>query len=90
MVKCTDDDSLLSEDENDGDLTYSTPDFEKKYLVFDSCLKKLLKRCPDCGDVIIQHETETIGSMLSIKLACHSGHTSYWDSQPMVKKKPFG
>ena len=88
--KCTDDDNLLSEDENDGDCTSSTPDCEKKYLVFDSCLKKLLKRCPDCGDVIIQHEMETIGSMLSIKLACHSGHTTYWDSQPVVKKKPLG
>ena len=84
------DDNLLSEDENDWDCTSSTPGCEKKYLVFDLCLNKLLKRCPDCGDVIIQIERKTIGSMLSIELTCHSGHTTYWDSQPVVKKKPLG
>ena len=87
--KFTHDDNL-SEDENDGDCTSSTRDCEKKYLLFDSCLNKLLKRCPDCGDVIIQHDRKTIGSMLSIELTCHSGHTTYWDSQPVVKKKPLG
>ena len=88
--KFSNDDNLLSEDENDRDFTSSTPDCEKKYLVFDSCLNKLLKRCPDCGDVIIQHEKKTIGSMLSVELTCHSGHTTNWDSQPVVKKKPLG
>ena len=76
--------NLLSEDENDGDYTSSSCDSKKKYLVFDSCLTKLLKRCPDCGDVIVQHERKTIGSMLSIELTCHSGHTTNWDSQPVV------
>ena len=89
-AKFTDDDNLLSEDEHDGDCTSITPDCEKKYLVFDSCLNKLLKRCPDCGDVIIQQQRNTLGSMLSIDLTCHSGHTTYWDSQPVVKKKPLG
>ena len=84
------DDNLLSEDEHDGDCTSSTPGCEKKYLVFDSCLNELLKRCPYCGDVIIQIERKTIGSMLSIELTCHSGHTAYWDSQAVVKKKPLG
>ncbi|XP_020625989.1 uncharacterized protein LOC110063354 isoform X2 [Orbicella faveolata] len=88
--KFTDDDNLLPEDKNDGDRTSSMPDCEKKYLVFDSRLNKLLKRCPDCGDVIIQHERKTNGSMPSIELTCHSGHTTYWASQPMVKKKPLG
>ena len=88
--KFTHDDNLLSEDENDGDCTCSTPGCEKKYLVFDSCLNELLKRCLNCGDVIIQIERKTIGSMLSIELTCHSGHTTYWDSQPVVKKNPLG
>ena len=70
--KFTDDDNLLSEDENDGECTSSTPDCEKK--LFDSCLNKLLKRCPDCGDVIIQHDRKTIGSMLSIELTCQWPH----------------
>ena len=83
------DDSLLSEDENDRHYTSSAPDCEKKYLVFYSCLNKLLKRCPHCGDVKIQHERKTIGSMLSVELTCHSGHTTYWDPPPVVKKKPL-
>ena len=72
--ECTDDDNLLPENQNHGDCTFSTPNCEKKYLVFDSCLNKLLKRCPDCGDVTIQHERKTIGSMLSIKLASQWPH----------------
>ena len=88
--KFTDDDNLLSEDEHDGDCTSLTPDCEKKYLVFDSCLNKLLKRCPACGDVIIQQQRNTLGSMLPIEVTCHKGHTTYWDSQPVVKKKPLG
>jgi len=88
--KPTDDNHLLLEGENYGDCPSSTPDCEKKYLVFDSCLNKLLKRYPDCGDIIIQHERKIIGSMLSIELTCHTGHTTYWDSQPVVKKKLLG
>ena len=88
--KFTDDDNLLSEDEHDGHCTSITPDCEKKYLVFDSCLNKLLKRCPDCGDVIIQQQRNTLDSMLSVELTCHSGHTTCWDSQPVLKKKPLG
>ena len=88
--KPTYDDHVLPENETYGDCTSSTPDCEKKYLVLDSCLNKLLKRCPDCGDIIMQHERKTIGSMLSIELICHTGHTTHWSSQPVVRKKPLG
>ena len=82
----TDDDMVSPEDELDG----CSPDGEKKYLVFGSCPDKLLKRCQRCGDVIIQQERKTVGSMLSISVTCHSGHTEQWKSQPVVKKKPLG
>ncbi|XP_078352898.1 uncharacterized protein LOC144637699 [Oculina patagonica] len=82
------DDNILSEEEFEGDS--STQDSEKKFIVFDSCLSTLLKRCPECGDIIAQHERKTTGSMLSVKLTCHSGHTINWDSQPVVKRKPLG
>ena len=62
----------------------------KKIIVFDSCLSKLLKRYPECGDVIAQCERKTTGSMLSVQLTCHSGHVINWDSQPVVKRKPLG
>lgn len=84
----TEDDNLSSDDEFEGNS--NTPDCEKKFLVFDSCLSTLLKRCPECGDVIAQCDRKTTGSMLSVQLTCHSGHMINWDSQPVVKRKPLG
>ncbi|XP_044181017.1 uncharacterized protein LOC122962175, partial [Acropora millepora] len=63
---------------------------KKKFLVFGSCLFELLKRCPECGDVIIKRKNKTSGTMLLVKLTCHSGHTKTWESQPVVKRKPLG
>ena len=82
-----DDNNLPSDDEFEGN-SY-TPDCEKKFLVFDSCLSTLLKRCPECGDVIAQCDRKTTGSVLSVQLTCHS-HMINWDSQPVVKRKPLG
>ena len=64
----------------------NTADCEKKFIVFDSCLSKLLKRCPECGEVIAQCEKKTTGSMLPVQLTCHSGHMINWDSQPATTK----
>ena len=83
----TEDDNLPSDDEFEGNS--NTPDCEKKFLVFDSCLSTLLKRCPECGDVIAQCDRKTTGSMLSVHHTCHSGHMINWDSQPVVKRKPL-
>ena len=82
------DDNIPSEDEFEGG--FSTPDSEKKFIIFDSCLSKLLERCPECGDVVVKHDSKTTGSMLSVELTCQSGHTIHWDSQPVVRKKPLG
>ena len=62
----------------------------KKIIVFDCCLSKLLRRCPERGGVIAQCKRKTTGSMLSVQLTCHSGHVINWDSQPVVKRKPLG
>ena len=77
---------MLTEEE----LESYSPDSEKKILVFNSCLDELLKRCPQCGDVIIQQNRKTVGSMLSIELTCHSGHKQTWESQPVLNEKPLG
>ena len=58
--------------------------------MFNSCLDELLKRCPQCGDVIIQQNRKAAGSMLSIQLTCHSGHKQTWESQPVLKNEPLG
>ena len=67
-----------------------SPDSEKKFLVFGSCLNHLLKRCPKCGGVVIEQKRKATGSMLSVKLICHKGHEEVWESQPVVKRKPLG
>ena len=82
----SEDDIVLSEYEfEDG-----SPESEKKYLVFGSCLNNLLKKCPKCGGVIIDQKRKTTGSMLSVVLICHNGHTELWESQPVIKRKPLG
>ena len=83
-----DDNNLPSDDEFEGNS--NTPDCEKKFLVFDLCLSTVLKRCPECGDVIAQCDRKTTGSMLSVQLTYHSDHMINWDSQPVVKRKPLG
>ena len=47
---------------------------EKKFLVFGSCFNELLKRCPECGDGIIQQKNKTSGSMLLVALVAIQKH----------------
>ena len=82
------DEVMSSEDDFDG--PSKTPDNEKKFLVFDSKLNNLFKRCQECGDVVIEQKRKTVGSMLSIEVTCHSGCKTTWESQPVVKRKPLG
>ena len=77
-----------SEGESEGEL--EPPDTDKKYLVFSNCLDQLLKRCPKCGVVVTGQKKKTTGSMLSVGMICLDGHITYWDSQPIMKRKPVG
>ena len=93
--KLADVEQFLSDDDmevepSEDEFQESPPHREKKFLVFGSCLNELLKRCPECGDAIIQQKNKTSGSMLLVELTCHSGHTKTWESQPVVKRKPLG
>ncbi|XP_075693301.1 uncharacterized protein LOC142660564 [Rhinoderma darwinii] len=69
---------------------------EEKFIVFESCLKKLIMMIPcmsetKCMSPLTQYRKETIGSYLSIEVRCRSGHTSYlWESQPRHGYQPFG
>ena len=93
--KLSDAEQFLSDDDrevepSEDDFKESTLHTEKKFLVFGSCLFELLKRWPECGDVIIKRKNKTSGTMLLVALTCHSGHTKTWESQPVVKRKPLG
>ena len=80
-----DDDDEESEDEFP-----ENPGNEKKFVVFNSNLNNLFKRCQECGDVVIEQKRKTVGSMLSVELVCQSGCKMTWESQPVVKRKPLG
>ncbi|KAG9475535.1 uncharacterized protein [Eleutherodactylus coqui] len=69
---------------------------EEKYIVFESCLRKLIMMIPcmsktKCMSPLTQYRKETIGSHLSIEARCSSGHTSLlWESQPRHGYQPLG
>ncbi|XP_075070863.1 uncharacterized protein LOC142159901 [Mixophyes fleayi] len=64
------------------------PFSENKYIVFDSCLNKLLLSCrclaqDDCDGRIICFKKFFIGSSVSVNAKCSKGHKFHmWDSQP--------
>ena len=54
---------------------------EKKYIVFDSCLRQLIcrARCNVCNEIYLQGDQEalgsTTGSALKVDLECINGHS---------------
>ena len=61
-----------------------------KYVVFREQLDEPLKYCNRCGQTVTQKDTFTTGSMLSVQMECHAGHSYTWQSQPVVRKTPMG
>ncbi|XP_069594994.1 uncharacterized protein [Ranitomeya imitator] len=80
----------------DLDSPLENPVDEEKYLVFESCLKKLIRMIPcmsetKCTSPLTQYRKETIGSYLSVEVRCQSGHTRLlWESQPRHGYQPLG
>lgn len=74
-----------TEESVDSDIpSCQSPSSEKKYLVFESCLRRLFQTCPICLQHIGETNLETSGSLLSVQHICTSGHVSKWFSQPHV------
>ncbi|KAM4017528.1 uncharacterized protein ACNLHF_007164 isoform 1-T3 [Anomaloglossus baeobatrachus] len=80
----------------DLDSPVENPVEEEKYLVFESCLKKLIMMIPcmsesKCTSPLTHYRKETIGSYLSVEVRCRSGHTRLlWESQPRHGYQPLG
>ena len=73
----------------DRDVTIaSNPLDDGKFLVFESCLKKLLSRCKDCGQPITDKDFTYNASNVTVKMTCINSHTTRWDSQPLNKSLP--
>lgn len=68
-------------------------DKEPKFIIFLSCLLKLLTwcHCPNCGSRDISSSRKTAGSLLTISIMCHSCfQVSSWSSQPFIGNIPAG
>ena len=57
---------------------------EKKFIVFESCLFKLLERCCSCGQEV-ELNTSVRGTLLVVNGTCPDGHALNWQSQPLVR-----
>lgn len=57
-----------------------------KYIIFNDCLDELLRRCPGCGELVIETKKSFQGSLLSVTLVCGNNHTTHWKSQPIINR----
>ena len=63
---------------------------ERKFIVFQSCLFSLFSVCFICSSKCNVFITKMLGSFISLKQICPSGHYKVWDSQPCHGTLPFG
>ena len=83
---CPTEDTTCSDEEEERNADIRN---EKKYLVFESCLLQLLKRCCNCGQEV-ELNTYVRGTLLTVKGTCTEGHVLNWQSQPLVKDMGAG
>lgn len=86
------DEESVSEDSESSDETDVAMEIIqcKKYLVFESELEKLFSVCPHCTGPITSMAKRNIGSMVVISYSCINGHSSHWNSQPLINAMPAG
>ena len=61
------------------------PHLQKKIVVFESELYKLLTKCHDCDSPVDSTTQKCNGNMVTITTNCISGHIVSWKSQPSVE-----
>ena len=71
-------------DEADDQQEPADPVSDRKFIVFEGQLNKLLTHCPDCGAPVEETDRTIKGSLLSVKMQCLNGHDVTWDSQPTI------
>ena len=75
----TDDTTQTEEEQAEGILRK-----EKKFIVFESCLFKLLEQCCSSGQEV-ELNTSVRGTLLVVNGTCPEGHALNWQSQPLVR-----
>ena len=63
---------------------------DRKFIVFESQLMMLFKRCRSCGLEMVKLKTSTSGTLLEVSGICPDGHVLFWQSQPVVIHIPAG
>jgi hypothetical protein len=84
------DDDDDDDDQDDDDVKLCK---DKKYIVFDEMLDKLLfsVKCPFCSGSVSHVKKSYVGSMVRATIICTSGHEAMkWASQPSIGKAPVG
>ena len=75
-------------DNDDNDVT---PDKERKFIVFESNLDRLIERpCINCGRMLREFNKKTQGTGLYVSGRCACGYIFSWDSQPSSGTMPLG
>ncbi|XP_046864607.1 uncharacterized protein LOC124459122 [Xenia sp. Carnegie-2017] len=80
---------LSENEESDNDNATEDVQNERKYIVFDSCLRQLVSQCPCCGESC-SIVTKTTGSMVNVLAKCHCGYVRDCNSQPLHGRMPLG
>uniref|UniRef100_A0A673N2K6 THAP domain-containing protein 1 n=1 Tax=Sinocyclocheilus rhinocerous TaxID=307959 RepID=A0A673N2K6_9TELE len=62
---------------------------ETKWIVNESNMMDLFKRCQECGSVIKETQKLTSGSLLQVKWECEKGHKGHWNSCADVRGMPL-
>lgn len=70
----------------------STPASERKFIVFESCLRVLFSICMVCGSDCSVSMKQTMGTMVTISSVCSRwpDHRHEWRSQPTHNRMPVG
>ncbi|KAF4114399.1 hypothetical protein G5714_004622 [Onychostoma macrolepis] len=53
---------------------------ERKWIVNESNLKELLKRCQECGAIITTTQEISSGSLIQVRWECEKRHQGHWKS----------
>uniref|UniRef100_A0A673FP46 THAP domain-containing protein 1 n=1 Tax=Sinocyclocheilus rhinocerous TaxID=307959 RepID=A0A673FP46_9TELE len=62
---------------------------ETKWIVNESNMRDLFKRCQECGSVIKETQKFTSGSLLQVKWECEKVHKWHWNSCADVRGMPL-
>ncbi|KAH6921105.1 hypothetical protein HPB50_027906 [Hyalomma asiaticum] len=58
---------------------------ERKFIVFESCLRELLSKCKVCGLPVENLSLSITGTLLAVEGVCKKEHRLQWRSQPLIQ-----